>query len=418
MEERKITEQLRRSPAAEARAGHAKRVAIWCAEVGQAFALGPQDVRLLQRAALLHQYPRLVLNDAAVTRLLNDVGVPQPERSSADKEVLRLLSTFERSRPPSDARMARLASILEMCDAFDETFEAEALAPAEESAASLQSMREVVCSTMQSSCRADLLNVVHTLPVFPAVAQRALVMLNDENCSFGTVEKLVASDAVLAGHIIAAANSPLFGATVPAKTIRAALVRVGMEMARRIVVSASLRPMFASRRLQALWNHSLETADMAASLARRSPRVDHEQAFLAGLVHDVGRLMFLRLAADAASRYVRLLDAGCPHVPAEIALFGRTHAEVGQEALRRWQFPDDIIAAVGHHHSPEQSDCAMAAILYLAEECARDPEHLPSAFRVSWACEAARLEYRDFISLRSDPGPLEGLRFAQQGPCS
>ncbi|HZU27864.1 MAG TPA: HDOD domain-containing protein [Bryobacteraceae bacterium] len=414
MEEVRETEELRLSPAAEARAGHARRVAMWCGELARVFSLVPNDLRLLERAALLHQYPRLVLNDEAIARLLNDMGLPQPERSSADQDVIRLLSAFERSRPASDARMARLASILEMCDAFDESFEAEALAPAEDGGETARNLREVVCSMLQGSCRADLLNALDRLPVFPLVAQRALVMLADENCSFPVVEKLVSSDAVLAGQLVAAANSAALGGAVAVSTIRAALVRVGLTMARRIVLSASLRPMFASRRLQKLWNHSLETAEMAASLARRSPHVDSDQAFLAGLVHDIGQLMLLRLPADTASRYVRLLDANCPPVLAETALFGNTHAELGGEALKRWNFPEPILLGVTWHHAPERVDSALAAVLYLAEECADAPEHLPSAFRIEYSCEKSGVTYQEFLAVRPEAGALGVLRFPAQ----
>jgi putative nucleotidyltransferase with HDIG domain len=387
---------------------------MWCGELARVFSLAPNDLRLLERAALLHQYPRLVLNDVAITRLLTDMGLPQPEHSSADRDVIRLLAAFERSRPASDARMARLASILEMCDAFDETFEAEALAPAEDGGETAQSMREVVCSMLQGSCRADLLNALDKLPVFPLVAQRALVMLADEDCSFLSVEKLVSSDAVLAGQLIAAANSAAMGGAIPVSTIRSALVRVGLQMSRRIVLSASLRPLFASRRLQRLWNHSLQTAETAATLALRSHGVDSEQAFLAGLVHDLGQLMLLRLPADTASRYVRLLDAGCPPILAETALFGNTHAELGGEALKRWNFPEPITLAVTWHHAPERVASPLAAVLYLAEECADTPEHLPSAFRVNLSCERTGVSYQEFIAIRPNTGPLAALRFGNQ----
>lgn len=384
---------------------------MWCGEVAPCFSLGAGDLRLLERAALLHQYPRLVLNDAAMSRLMADIGIPQFAVPSEDSEVVRLLAVFARSGPPSDARLTRLAAILEMCDAFDETFETEALAPAPEFAQEIHDARQVLSSVLQGSCRADLLNSISLLPVFPAVAQRALALLASDNCSFGEIEKLVASDSILAARMIEAANSAAFAGVSPVTTIRSALVRIGTELGRRILISASLRQMFASRRLRALWDHSIEVAAMAASIARDSQRCDPEEAFLAGLMHDIGQLMILRLPADVAARYVRLLDAGCPHLLAETALFGQTHAELASEALAEWKFAAPIITGVTHHHCPEETDSAIASVLYLSEECSASAEDLPSAFRLKYACATAGLPFERFLSLRCRPGPMSALRF-------
>ena len=414
MERARTAEAGRRSAAAAARAGHAHRVALWCAEVGQAFSLDSADLHLLQRASLLHQYPRLIVNDAAVARLMADMGIPQTPLPEADREVVRLLAMFEGHGPSSDARMARLAAILEMCDAFDETFETEALAPGQEGGQAVSDAREVLCSMLQGSCRADLLNVIDRLPVFPVVAQRALLLLGDENCSYPAIEKLVASDAVLAVRLIEAANSAAFGGSAPVSTIRAALMRTGIEIGRRIVISASMQPMFASRRLQALWNHSIDVAATAASVARDARNCDPEEAFLAGLTHDIGRLMILRLPADAASRYVRLLDGGCPHLLAEIALFGHNHAELGGQALERWKFAPPIITGVAHHHAPEETDSVIASVLYLSEECAGSVEDLPSAFRLRRACDTAGLRFEQFLAVSPRLGAMSTLRYANQ----
>jgi putative nucleotidyltransferase with HDIG domain len=170
--------------------------------------------------------------------------------------------------------------------------------------------------------------------------------------------------------------------------------------------------MFAARHLHKLWNHSLEVAALCERIATISRKADPEQAFLAGLVHDVGRLALLRLPLAATERYLRLMDDGCPRVLVERVLFGRTHMSIGADALRKWNFSDEIVDSVASHHAPERYPSTLSALLYLAEEWSSEAEDLPSAFRLNFASGIAGVRAELLESTQQGTSGLDMLRFA------
>src|SRR5207244_266080 len=143
-----------------------------------------------------------------------------------------------------------------------------------------------------------------------------------------------------------------------------------------------LRPVFASRNLYDLWNHSLEAAQVAEELALTSKCIDPSEAFLAGLIHDIGRLAFSLLSCDFQARRQRLSEYGCPPVLVELALTGTCHAEIGAELLRVWALPAQIVDAVKFHHDPQESAGPLAALLYVTELRTMPDEDLPSFIKL------------------------------------
>ena len=399
--------ELRMLAAAMARLAHARRVAVWCREVSESLQLARADRECLERAALLHQFPDVLTSEESRRGLVSQLDIAEVD----EQEMLGLLRVFHDRRACADPRLMKLAAVLEICDGFDEAFERDALTPAA-SGESLEAATEILSMYLQVSSRTDLVNMVDRLPVFPAVAHRALALLEDRQTSFGQIEAVVASDQVLAGNILQAANSALMGGREKAVNIRQALSRIGTEKACRIITAASLKPMFASGQLHRLWNHSLDVAAAAESLAEFTGRVDPQEAFLAGLVHDVGRLALLRLPFSAAERYMRLMDQGCPPVLVERALFGRTHMSIGADTLRAWRFDEELAESVAHHHTPEQYPSVLAALLYLSEEWTAAAEDLPSQFRLDRATGMTGVSLERLAAGPPGTDLLSSLRFA------
>ena len=407
-------DELRSSPAGMARAAHARRVAVWCREVADSLQLPRADRECLDRAALLHQFPDLISDDRARQSLLAELKVAEvdPSPQELSPATLELLQVFHRRGGQPDARISKLAAVLEMCDGFDEAFEIDALAPGLTSDEALSSATEVLSAYLQVSSGSDLVDVIERLPVFPTAAHRALSLLADEDVSLARVESVVAADQVLAGNIIQCANSAAYSGAHRVSTLRHALAWIGTDNACKVVAAASLKPLFASRHLHKLWNHSIEVAATCERLARISRKADPEQAFLAGLVHDVGRLALLRLPLAANERYLRLMDQGCPRVLVERVLFGRTHMSIGADALRKWNFTDEIVDSVASHHTPEQYPSTLSSLLYLAEEWSSEAEDLPSSFRLSFASGVAGVTAESIESEEQEAFSVDMLRFA------
>ncbi len=167
---------------------------------------------------------------------------------------------------------------------------------------------------------------------------------------------VIRNDSALTAELLRRCNSAYFGGDNPAGDVFEAVTRLGCyEVYRIVVVVAGSRTMRASAaapdpRLDRLWQHSLVTA-VAASVIAGQVQEPQATAFTAGLLHDVGKLV---LASAAGPKYGRLIQItavpGVSLAQAEREVFGFEHGQVGGRLLERWLLPEDVTAAVRHHH--------------------------------------------------------------------
>ncbi len=363
-------------------APHCRRVAALAVELGRRLRLAPHELLALEEAAL-HHHAALMAASAS--------PCPLPELTLSEPA----LAILEAARQ-GPACATRAAAVLRVAEAFAERVEFLPFQPAsleqildEMSWLAQEGLydRSVVAVLGKLVCirMEDLAATVHRLPVFPAVALRALLIRTDDDSGLEQMESLVSSDQVLAGRVIEAANSSLLSPVRRISTIGQALAYIGLEGARRVVMAQVFRPLFASTALQKLWRHSLETAVKAERLAGISGQAPGEEAFLAGLVHDVGRLALERLPEAEAASYRGLLERGADAVFAELLVCGFDHGGAGAEILRSWSFPLHLVEGVACHHRPEASDHPMASLLHVAECWTGSGEDLPSTRRLQLA---------------------------------
>lgn len=403
--------------------GHRRRVAALALETASSLGLPPADKQSLEEAALSHHCLPGFLESEALDRLGTDLGVrypadPPPPTKDPGGSCQTLLEALRRRPARShDERVSRLVEILELADFFDQRLQFlpyERMVP-EQILDELHWLaqegfyRAGIVGALAGLARVrkeELLERVNRLPVFPAVALRALELVFQPDSSLFQIEKLVSADQVLAGQIIKVANSSLYSPGSRISTIRQALAHLGLEASFRVVAGTVFQPLFVSANLHGLWRHSLDICQLAERLARHSGRVRAEEAYLAGLVHDVGRLALQKCAREDVIAYTRLLEGGCEPVFAEAVLCGFDHGVGGGDVLRLWSFPEHLIVAVENHHQPEHSDSELAAILYLAEFWSGSDEDLPSWARLHSALERAGIP---FGLLHTLPSPRPGL---------
>ena len=319
--------------------------------------------------------------------------------------------------PP--AAMARpssrkLAGILATANALDEHFEWEALAPF---GGPMNPAVETALECLRVAAPSDLYNVISKLPPLPAIAQKSLRVLFAKDAGVGDVESAAASDSNVAAHMIRAANSCAGAPGHSIATLSSAIGRLGSRAATRVMCAASLRPLFAAPDLQPVWNHSLAVAQRAEELAASSGQADPKDAFLAGLMHDIGRLPMTQFPSGFQARYERVLQRGCQPVLIETALCGFSHAVAGGTVLREWSFPSVLTEAVEFHHRPEGAGCKLAALLSVADESLHAAEDLPSRIRRQAACKSLSLREKAMEGITST-GPLDALKFELRIPHS
>ena len=218
--------------------------------------------------------------------------------------------------------------------------------------------------------------VPRNLPVMPKAAGR-LMKTTEEHTTTRELEDIAASDPVLAAGILQAANSARFGSRFEINNIRDAVMRVGVPEARKALFASCVSRLFASKPLQEIWQHSQFVADSAWEIAGLAG-MEQEAAYVAGLLHDIGRLAFVTAPVKMREWEESFLEAGFPRVYAEALVYQKDHAAFGADLLRKWTLPDGLVEAVEYHHRPELNKSALQAVLHLAEEM---------SVRVAWTPE-------------------------------
>jgi len=193
----------------------------------------------------------------------------------------------------------------------------------------------------------------HRLPTIPAVHARAMSVLNDPDLEVKHLARLVETDPSLTAAVIRSANSAASGPTRRIATAGEAVVRIGLNTTRRIVMSAVIGESFRGLARSGintadLWRHVLASALIADSITAQGP--ERSTAFTAGLLHDVGRMAMAQADPIRYSRIVQMAREGIEASETEEEVFGRSHAAWGAEAAETWSLPADVIEAIGDHH--------------------------------------------------------------------
>jgi HD-like signal output (HDOD) protein len=396
-------------PGDAATMAHCRRVAAVSNLIGHHLLLRPEQKRLLSSAALLH-HSGGAFPGAALERLLRDVcqhEVPLPNPVECLPEELRnVLEAFEAPGGGSTVEK-KLAEIARLADAFDQEMEAlpleggmlEGVFQALEDGAEGGLWSEEILAALRDST--DIRDVPPPanwrVPVFPAAAARILRLLDDPQASIPRVIDAAGSDPGVGAAVMRLANSALFGSAAGCSTLRQAIVRLGFATARKTILAATVRPLFRSGRLDGLWPHSVEVADLAEQLATAVAPLDPAEAFITGLLHDAGRIALLDAPLYHSARLEGLARAGCPAVYAESLILRTDHAALGGAVAASWNLPEKITAAIALHHRPEAAAEPLAHILYLAEFLSGAEEDLPSHIRLQAALRTLGIRMEELM---------------------
>ncbi len=224
-----------------------------------------------------------------------------------------------------------------------------------------------------------MLQDIRQLPSLSVVVLEILDSFKDEGLKIPELVRKIGRDQGLAARVLRVANSAFLGFPSKVASINEAVVVLGFHSVRSLALAAGVIQQFppgegnAFDRL-AFWQHAIGVGVAARVLAQKLGR-NQEEAFTAGLLHDIGRLV---LDAYFHDSFLKILDLAaqddCPLVTAEKKALGMDHAEIGYEVARQWKFPLPVQLAIRGHHDPDASSSELTDLVHLANVLAHGLE--------------------------------------------
>ena len=213
--------------------------------------------------------------------------------------------------------------------------------------------------------RTIILQGLQDLPSLSDVVTKTLEATDRDTTTAGEIERLVSSDAALSAKILRVVNSAYYGLSGQVSSLGQAVVILGMQQIRNLVLSISALSLLKGRtpelraRQQTFWLHSFATAACAQAIARhkRFGARETEMVYTAGLLHDIGKLF---LFCNHSEEYLKVIEHAraedCGLDAAEEALLGVRHEEIGLELAKAWHFPEPLTLLIGRHEGPFDGD--------------------------------------------------------------
>lgn len=244
---------------------------------------------------------------------------------------------------------------------------------------------------MKPPSLADIVGGLHALPSLPTVVMEVLQSMGDEDVDIDRLARGISHDQALAARTLRVANSPFYGMQGKIDTIAEAITVLGFVNVRSLVMAVGISSAWpvggdAGFDARIFWRHSLGVASCAATLAPYA-KLPPDTLFLAGLLHDIGRLVLVvTSAATCAEILQRRQREDCLLFKAESEVLGFDHAQIGSELCRHWRIPPPIAGAVERHHAVDPAAGAgpadmvdvvhVADVLAHALDMAGDPDGL------------------------------------------
>lgn len=225
---------------------------------------------------------------------------------------------------------------------------------------------------------AALVKQIEAIPPLPMVARRVMELLEDDATPMSKIAELVEKDISLATRLLTLANSPFYGTLGKVSTIDHAMVLLGLNEVRAVLMAVSVHKFFSSQQdsspsavqeKRSLWRHAIVCSQTAKMLTNHFKVQGADAIFLAALLHDIGKVAmecFQPAIYEQVSNTVK--EQKCSFSKAEHHVLGATHYQVAAKLLQQWQFPGRIILPVFFHHAPWHAKefGNEAALVYLA----------------------------------------------------
>lgn len=201
----------------------------------------------------------------------------------------------------------------------------------------------------------ELVNNVKDIHAMPSVIVKALNVMKKPTASMKELGDIVMFDQSLTIKILALVNSAYYGFSQQISSINIALSLLGMVKVKNIIVAVAMKPMMSNQGDKELWKHSMRVAAGCEYLANLTKVMDSDEAFIAGFVHDVGKMVLQMTNEKFYTKVLNSVEMGTDVLDAERKYFDSDHVRTGSLLAKRWQLPILLANIISYHHAPSLS---------------------------------------------------------------
>jgi putative nucleotidyltransferase with HDIG domain len=232
---------------------------------------------------------------------------------------------------------------------------------------------------------ASAIQEVSHIATLPEITLKIIDLVEDPTSTAQDLHHVISNDPALCSRILKVVNSSFYGLPGQIGNINRAIVLLGLNAVKNIAIAASLAKLFRGGELtprfsaRDLWTHSIGTAAAAKMVADKAGLGLPDEAFLAGLLHDIGLMVEMQVHRQKLIDVVEQLkldSEGVPTremIPLEESVFGASHEDFGLGLCEKWRFPRPFRTVAGYHHCPldlEPATRGLVCVVYVADRLA------------------------------------------------
>lgn len=261
---------------------------------------------------------------------------------------------------------------------------------------------------------ASAIREISHIATLPEITLKIVELVEDPKSTAQDLHLVINNDPALSSRILKVVNSSFYGLPGQIGSINRAIVMLGLNAVKNIAIAASLAKLFRGGEMTAqfsakkLWDHSVSSAAAMKLLADRLKLGFGDEAFLSGLIHDIGVMVEMQFDRNKLIDVIHAVGPDAKGVPcndmleAEMRVFGANHQHFGSALAEKWKFPRNFVITARHHHAPLEAPAEsrlLPSLVYIADRLVAEHEG----------------EYRlDLLSIEYDPTVLEIARITPE----